>query len=318
MNKVKNIIIFLIISLIVPITLNYIVYFGYTTNYNPTFKKEGVEYNLDHGVYKFRILYKPFLRYFVDLSNEIENNILLNWRFAKQDGLENAKYHRAYFFHNTFFFIIFSALSFFIFGAFYDKLTALISILLIQALIAISQFVLVPYDVISYVFFVLGAYYSAMYFKYSLNKYLILLNIFILISVFNRETAALNISFFVAMSLALKNNKTFKNTIILIMSFLTPYLFLRLLYGFTSFDKIFFLDNFSYSIYFLGFVFSISLTYIFYYISKWEKASRMFLILSFPYFFMIITVGIMYEFRLLIPIWIGQLLLHKNVIKDIK
>ncbi len=183
--------------------------------------------------------------------------------------------------------------------------------------IALSSFVIVPYDVSSYFFLLLFIYFLIRYLQKQTTARVILLGIIILVSTLNRESSALSLSLAATLlytKFGLKR-KAIVPMFVLGIIFLAVYLGLRLMSeNFTTNDGNLLSQNFSQPKNILGILFWLVFFAFSLLLAKDRKAVKLILIFhvfSIPYLLLCFYTGILYEIRLYIPLFLTSILLSK-------
>jgi hypothetical protein len=188
---------------------------------------------------------------------------------------------------------------------------------------AITQFVIVPYDVSSYFLIVLFFYFLLKYLEKNSDFNLIILVVILMISTLNRETSALSISLAATLLYSKYGfrKELIKPVLIFALTFIAVYFGMRFLHeSFTTNDGNLLFQNFSEPKNILGFLFWMVFFLFTIIIAKDQHAKRniiLFHVFSIPYVLMCIYTGIMYEIRLYIPIFITSLLISRTDISKI-
>ena len=189
--------------------------------------------------------------------------------------------------------------------------------------VALSQFVIVPYDISSYFFLLVFFYFLIQYLeKQSVSK-LIFLSIIILVSTLNRESSALSLS--LAATLLYSKFGLKKESILpiagLAIVFIAVYFGLRITSeNFTTNDGNLLIHNFTQPKNILGLLFWAVFFVFTLILAKDQKAFKqilLFHLLSFPYLVLCFYTGIIYEIRLYIPLFLTSILLTKTELSKI-
>lgn len=183
--------------------------------------------------------------------------------------------------------------------------------------IAISQFVIVPYDVSSYFFLLIFFYFLIKFIVKNSSFNLAILVILMMISILNRESSALSLSLMATLLYAkfgLKKESILPLAIVGI-TFVAIYLGMRLLSeSFTTNDGNLLAQNFTQPKNLLGILFWMTFFLLSTILVKDQKAKNSILIfhlLSVPYLIMCFYTGILYEVRLYVPIFLSALFLGR-------
>lgn len=318
MKNLKHIILIVTICLIVPVTFNFISYYGFVSTVPAkNFELESIDNNFGYGVYQHRILGKALLLFINDIVNTINipDDIKTFNRIKEFLNVKSLSIYHSFFLLNTLFLCLTAFILYLLYNLpwiGFSETERIFSILFIIALISISQFMVLPYDVISY-FFISFASYLLLIKRNFINK-LILVAIIIL-GALNRETIALVLSFYLTILMMRKNWKldvSLKELILLTAVFFLVYFGLRFSQGFDSSftGRILFPQNILSFQNLIGFIFALFTTLIFLLNSYSAKPIKLFLLFSSPYVFIVILTGIMFEIRLWIPVIILMMIIQ--------
>lgn len=310
-------------------TVNSFVYFGFGNIYSSKILNYAEFQNqFANGIYQYRIL----SGYFLVWVYEFLGSLNLNYDIFKLKFLNPASEPQMY-------------LSFYVLNTFFSVLCAAMMVLiseqkkflatesekiLITAIgiftIALTQFVIVPYDNSSYFFFLLFFYFLINYLNRGSNYLLIILVVIMALSTLNRESSALSIS--LAATLLFSKFGIKKQTLlpvaILTFTFIAVYLGMRFANeSFSTNDGNLLAENFTQPKNFLGMLFWFVFFVFTLMISIGNEQRKMILIfhlLAIPYILMSFYTGILYEARLYVPLFLGGLVLsrhHKTSFKKV-
>lgn len=320
MDEKRNI---LLIIIAFPIFLQIITYYGFQSAYD-SYNTWPDDFRYRSGIYGYRIL-----------SNEGVNTIfyllqkLMQQDFPFKDYLakKGSTYYHALFIFNSIFAVGSSVTSYGILksktwfpGLSVKSMVAIV--LALAGLLAISQFVITPYDTMAVFLFLITAAVSFRYIEAYKFKYMLGVSFLILLSTLNRETACLNLSFLAALMIP-KFSKNFKDDLKMlwqlwlpVLVFLGTYFILRALKTGQEdtyiFESITLVHNFTGINQILGWLFGILLLILIYFFTPTQANKKMisqFLFFSIPYVVLIFTVGILWEIRLYVPLMYGCVLL---------
>ncbi|TAL68089.1 MAG: hypothetical protein EPN82_11860 [Bacteroidetes bacterium] len=321
MNRILEI---FLLCIVLPITMNVIIYFCFSTHYTHyVFSESSFSRQYDHGIYKYRILSKYML---LELHKIINKNIAESepkdfLKVLDTEGTNN--FYAAYFVLNTFFSIMFALLVYMLLFNFkfleylnnYDKL---ISFLNINLLMYISQYVFVPYDISGYTFLILSVILTLFFLEQKKNIYLLIFCFVLILSTLNREVSYVSLAFYAAFFITVGNLKdNIKNLIVPILCFILTYLLLRIYFGFEHGWIEGIQNNFTPKVVYKSLPVLIFGTGFIYLLIKNtvgsinQKLMRTFLILNTPYFITFLIGGRWIELRLFIPIFFGLIILSK-------
>ena len=308
-----------------PLVFSGMMYIGSTTTYTwGVFNEAGFHQQYDEGIYKYRVLGKESLLYFQQL---IEDKKLIQFSpgVIREDLNVDPAWYAAYFYNNSIYLCLACCVLFFIFKGHKDDrfLFVELPILGLTLLMTVTQYVVVPYDTLSYLFLLVGVYFC-------LNSSqgigtILLLALTISLAVLNRETAFLIISFYVAINyrqVLLHNplrgiSSQQWVTVILSAVFLITYISLRLYYGFEQalYQDVQLFESFRvFAI--VGMIFMILIMLNLLLTSPVTSQMKAFIFTSAPYTLMIILVAMPNEMRLWIPILLPLIILKVLAQRD--
>lgn len=303
------------------ITVNSFVYFSFINSYSTgilSYKEFITQFH--SGIYQYRILSGQFLIWMYDFLGKFP----IDYSVFKLKFLKESSESRMY-------------ISLYILNTIFLGLTAVVMTKITQSIffcgtkaekilfptiaifiIAITQFVIVPYDCSSYFFLILFLYFFLKYLSIEKKTIYILLAILMIISTLNRESSALSISM-VATILYSKyggiSKKMIFQTGIFASIFIFVYVGLRISSGkFTTNDGNLFLENLTQAKNLLGMLFFLlmfALTWMIAENKEQKKLIVVFHIFALPYLLMCFYTGILYEIRLYIPIFLTTVILSR-------
>ena len=307
-------------------TVNSFVYFGFANVYSSKILNiESFQDQFHSGIYQYRILSGYFLIWIYDFLSSLNLDYsIFKLKFLDPDS--EPQMYLSFYILNTFFIMLSGAMMVLItdlksFVATYSENLLIISMAIFC--IALSQFVIVPYDISSYFFLLLFFYFLIQYLeKQSVSK-LTFLSIIILVSTLNRESSALSIS--LAATLLYSKFGLKKESILpiaaLAIVFLGVYFGLRMISEkFTTNDGNLLIQNFTQPKNILGVFFWVVFFAFTLILAKDQKAVKyiiLFHLLSFPYLLLCFYTGIIYEIRLYIPLFLTSIILTKTELSKI-
>lgn len=307
-------------------TVNSFVYFSFGNIYSSKILNyENFQQQFHSGIYQYRILSGYFLIWIYDLLSILN----IDYQIFKLKFLNDAsqpKMYLSFFILNTFFLILSSALMVFITETKNFIATNSEKMLMVTAaifVIAITQFVIVPYDVSSYFFLLLFFFILIKYLNINDLTHLILLMIVIAFSTLNRESSAISISLAATLLFAKFGLK--KETIIpvigLVCAFIVVYIGMRIFSdNFSTNDGSLFAQNFAQPKNLLGILFWMVFFSFTLLIAENPERRRniiIFHVLSAPYILMCFYTGILYEVRLYVPLFLTSLFLARTELNKI-
>ena len=307
-------------------TVNSFIYFSFGNIYSSKILNYADFSKQFHsGIYQYRILsgYLIFWIYETLSTLNIDYSI---FKFRFLESRSEPQMYLSFYILNTIFLVLSAALLLFITETKNFIATNAEKILLVSVAVfamAITQFVIVPYDVSSYFLIVLFFYFLLKYLEKNSDFNLIILVVILMISTLNRETSALSISLAATLLYSRYGlrKEMIKPVLIFALTFIAVYLGMRFLHeSFTTNDGNLLFQNFSEPKNILGFLFWMVFFLFTIIIAKDQHAKRniiLFHVFSIPYVLMCIYTGIMYEIRLYIPIFITSLLISRTDISKI-
>ena len=316
----------LLFIMLLAFTVNSFIYFSFGNIYSSKILNYADFSKQFHsGIYQYRILsgYLIFWIYETLSTLNIDYSI---FKFRFLESRSEPQMYLSFYILNTIFLVLSAALLLFItetknFIATNSEKILLVSVAVFA--IAITQFVIVPYDVSSYFLIVLFFYFLLKYLEKNSDFNLIILVVILMISTLNRETSALSISLAATLLYSKYGlrKEMIKPVLIFALTFIAVYLGMRFLHeSFTTNDGNLLFQNFSEPKNILGFLFWMVFFLLTIIIAKDQHAKRniiLFHVFSIPYVLMCIYTGIMYEIRLYIPIFITSLLISRTDISKI-
>ena len=306
-----------------PIML-YISYFGFTSNIaSSAFSKAEYDAIFHNGIFQYRVL-GTFL---VEIVYEVIVYFDLPSRTPAYLSIVHPnttqEMFSAYFYTNvmTLFFAT-NALYFLIGNILFreQKMVADLAYLFILSLIIFSQFVIVPYDMLSY-FFLFFAMYVILFCKNSIRSMLLLCMIVIL-GAMTHETAALMLSFFAAIHfdrllkpVPVESGQLSERVrlIAMIASFLSVYTILRLIFGSdgeTFFRHFRVQHNVRDLLSIVGFFFFVTLSLLLCSYDAARRTAMLFLFWASPFILAICLIGNPREIRSWVPVLISLIIIQ--------
>lgn len=310
----------IIFALLLAFTVNSFVYFGFANIYSSKILNiQSFQEQFHSGIYQYRILSGYFLIWIYDALSGLNIDYqVFKLKFLQPDS--EPQMYLSFYILNTIFIMLSAAMMVIItesksFIATYSEKLLITTVAVFS--IALSQFVIVPYDVSSYFLLLVFFYFLLQYLeKQSVSK-LIILSLIILVSTFNRESSALSLSLAATLlysKFGLKK-KTILPIAILGFIFIGVYLGLRLMSeNFSTNDGNLFIQNFNEPKNILGVLFWIVFFVFTLILAKDKKAKKnilLFHLLSFPYLILCFYTGILYDIRLYIPLFLTSIFLSK-------
>jgi len=301
-------------------TVSSFVYFGFVNSYSSTvFNHQNFVGQFHSGVYQYRILSAQLLLWIYDVLNG--TNLDFGVLKLKSTNPEfDPKMFAAFYLLNTFFLVLTSIVMTLITESKLFLATNTEKILLVAVAvfsIAVTQFVVVPYDVSSYFFIMLFLWFFLKYWESRKTANLIALGCVMILSTLNRESSALCIALAAAVLFRKYGfrKESLVPVLVLTLVFMLTYLGLRFAgKSFTTNDGNLLIRNFTQPKNLLGMLFWL----VFFVLSMMTARGKiqkqtivLFHILALPYIFMCFYTGILYEARLYVPVFLGSIMLGR-------
>lgn len=311
-------------AVLLSFTVSSFVYFAFGNIYSskilnyPDFQEQ-----FHSGIYQYRILSGWLLTGIYEALGNMDMDYSM-FKFKFLNPSSEPRMYLAFYLLNTFFTVLCGIMMALITECRNFVATASEKILMIAAgifAIALTQFVIVPYDVSSYFLLLIFFRFLMQYLNSPFTSRLIILALIILVSTLNRESSALSLS--LAATLLYNryglSKKTLAPVMVLGTVFLSTYLGMRLLnHSFTTNDGNLLAENFTQAKNMLGMLFWITF-FLFSILISNSNVSRknilIFHLLAVPYIIMSFYTGILYEARLYIPLFLSSLLLAKTDVR---
>ena len=302
-------------------TVNSFVYFAFGNIYSSKILNyQSFQEQFNSGIYQYRILSGHFLVWIYDFLGTMNLNYdVFKLKFLNPDS--EPQMFLSFYVLNTFFTVLSAVMMVLItetknFVATTDSEKILITAAGIFT-IALTQFVIVPYDVSSYFFMLLFFYFLLRYLEKNNSLNLIILAAIIIISTLNRESSALSIS--LAATLLYSKFGIKKESIVPVavvgITFVAVYLGMRFVnQSFSTNDGSLLTENFTQPKNFLGILFWAVFFVFSLMISNGRRNIKnivLFHIWAIPYIIMCFYTGILYEARLYVPLFLTSLILSK-------
>ncbi len=316
----------IIFAVLLAFTVNSFVYFGFANIYSSKILNiQSFQEQFHSGIYQYRILSGYFLIWIYDLLSAFNIDYeIFKFKFVNPDS--EPQMYLSFYILNTFFMMLSGAMMVLItesknFVATYSEKLLITAVAIFS--LALSQFVIVPYDVSSYFFLLIFFYFLIQYLQQQSSSKLVILSFIIIISTLNRESSALSLS--LAATLLYSKFRLKKETIlpiaVLATVFLGVYFGLRLISeNFSTNDGNLLIQNFTEPKNILGIIFWLVFFVFTMMLAKDQKAVKhilLFHLFSFPYLILCFYTGILYEIRLYIPLLLTSIMLSKTELSRI-
>ncbi len=303
-----------LLGCIVPIVMSSIVYTDFSTNYTvAVFSKKGFEYQYENGVYKYRILGNTMLLETYDFIKHYDLPTVAPRSLNLLDIYGEPQFYSAYFYMNTFFLCLTSILLLIILGLHrknMDFMMVDLPVLFLCFLMAITQYVVVPYDTLSYFFLSL----AAMLIINDSKKLwsLLVLCVIVILATLTRETAIFILAFYFALNYKtilirptnFKLNRKQGELLIITACFICTYIALRLILGYEHaiYQSFLFSRNMNLSSSLLSLLFYVSIALTIFTTTAVTKEISVFFVITLPYVLFLILFAELSEIRLWTPI----------------
>lgn len=322
MSRVNGVILclmrFFLLAWIIPIVMSFIVYFGFTTNYTGrVFSEASFNQQYLGGVYKYRVLGRILLIKTHDLINNYNISVFKPpYSLRLLDPTGTREFYSAYFYMNTFFLCLTCSFLFFLLhrGDHSNHIIDFYMMFMIF-MMTITQYVVVPYDTITYFFIAFSAFFILKN-KLSLWGISALCGTIILATL-ARETTVLILAFYFTVHYqalfekpkgikitSIKLNQQQLIFLVITLCFILTYLSLRWEFGYENawFQSITFKENFSNKFPVLGILFLVMNILFLIITPEGRKEILIFITVSFPCILFILTVANPWETRLWVPL----------------
>ncbi len=330
MHIIRKILIFATLCIVIPLIFQIIISFYFTTAYTSgSFTEAGYIEQYESGIYKYRILSKYLMIFLFELLRDFRADFDTVQKIHVITNTFEAESHvyMSYFMLNTIFTVLSSI------GLLYfisktndsrDNSHPVNEILIYNSLLAITQFVVVPYDNISYFLHILAVNFLIRHLKKANNHSFFTYLIILIIATTNRESSALILAVHGAIIIAsgkFHDRNTQRDLIISICVWLITYFLLRLILGFeqSTIQEVTVVSNL-FSIYnYAGLTFLVGVCFLL--ISRLNSQMQTniaiySLLFSLPYFLVCFVGGYLIELRLWMPVFLN-LILTNSLNRDI-
>ena len=301
-------------------TVNSFVYFGFVNSYSSSILNyQSFSEQFNSGIYQYRIFSASLLFWIYNILDSLGMNYdIFKFKFLNPDS--EPQMYFSFYVLNTFFLMLSTSVMVLISES--KKIIATdsekISLITLGIFsIVFTQFVILPYDVLSYFFLLLFFLVLIKFLDKNSVSNIIILSIIILISTLNRESSALSISLAATLLFAKSGLKKKPLILVLVLGivFLSTYLGMRFFSeNFSTNDGNLFKENFTQPKNYLGLIFWLVFFGLAILLSKGKqqrKNTLIFHVFSIPYIFMCFYTGILYEIRLYIPLFLTALFLGR-------
>jgi hypothetical protein len=336
--KLSSVTRYLLIGVLFPLLIQFVMYYRFTPSYQSgVYSETGFRSFFGGSVFKYRVVGSELQLWVYHQLKTKSSKIpfresnMYGKRLLAMDDHADSLFYMSYFIINAFFAVL---LGLALFSLFDRKLWFDMSdsdksftVVLIQFIVAVSQFVTTPYDVAGYFFEVMTFAVILNYIVSERPFYLIAGCILIMISTLVRESSALILSLTAAVYFTIYgfSGRWIKTMIFPLLSFISAYIGLRVI---VNSHTVQISENNKLAQNFVlrpSAMMGLLIAVIFFYLMLKApvrkdniRLVRIFLILGLPYVVMIIFVGILTEFRLWVPLIIGTAILYKLNLKALR
>lgn len=300
--------------------MNSFIYFSFGNIYSSSvLNYTDFQNQFTSGIYQYRILSGHFLMFIYDFLSQFNIDYqIFKLKFFDSDA--EPQLYISFYILNTLFLVLSALMMILIIETkeFFATETEKILITVVAIFtMAISQFVIVPYDISSYFFLLIFFYFLLKFIGKNGISNLLILVVLMIISTLNRESSALSLSLMATIlysKFGLKRESILP-LVVLGITFIAVYLGMRLMNeNFTTNDGNLLTQNFTQPKNLLGILFWMTFFLLSMILAKDKKAVKSILVfhfLSFPYLLMCFYTGILYEIRLYIPLFLSSLFLGR-------
>lgn len=309
---------------ILPFLLFFMSYYGFESSYVGLKSMEKAPDFMFSSVYAYRII-PNFLMTEVSHAMEFFVNNYLS--FLKSFLLKNGTlfYHSIFLINAVFFIlssIILNKILNFKLSPNFDKNMSRIIHLLAIFFIVMAQYVPTNCDLIAVFFYLSGVWLTLKYCHDRKPFYFVMICLIIMISTFVRETSCLNIAFYAAFFIdfkKLKDSKIIGQIMLLVLSFVVPYLFLKIMIpqDVSFFEGFYVAKNFTSPFNIAGLLFGVLGFYFVYRLGNFKQKQilKKYIFFSLPYLIMITLVGLFWETRLFLPLLLTGIVVASHQFK---
>jgi hypothetical protein len=315
MKSVSRIIRLVCLGFIIPLVLSMVVYFGFASNYSSgAFSEAGFRKQYETGIYKYRLLGRlTLLKINALLSHSTNLPSIAPRAILLLDRNGSPVFYTAYFLNNTFFLCLACVVLMFLFEGLSPPGSVWIGdllVVLLCLLMAVTQYVVVPYDTMASFFLCLS--FSLILGGQKPGKVL-LLGLAVVLGTLTRETTALAVAFYFAvhhrhlLARPLRWTRHHAMLLFLGLCFLGTYGGMRLALGpgDAVFEDVQLLGNLANPFGLAGLLFFLAVTAVLSLNGPGRREGGLFLLASLPYLLLILVTARLWEIRLWIPLFLA-------------
>jgi hypothetical protein len=302
------------LGFVIPLVLSMVVYFGFASTYTVgVFSDEGFRDHYENGIYKYRVLGRLSLLTVKEIFENTAFPAIAPQALLLLDRNGSPSFYMAYFLNNTLFLCLACAVLMLLFERLSPPGSLWVGdllVLLLCLLMAITQYVVVPYDTMSSFFLCLA--FGLILGEQKLAR-VILLGLVVVLGTLTRETAALILAFYFAVHhrplLAWPVRWTRHHSILLFLvtCFLSTYAGMRLALGPGNavFEDVQILRSLDSSFAVAGLLLFPAVTAVLLLNGPGRREGLLFLLASLPYLLFILVTARLWETRLWIPVFLS-------------
>jgi len=317
-SSVSRIIRLLCLGFVIPFVLSMVVYFGFSSNYTGgVFSEAGFRAQYETGIYRFRVLGRITLLEINSFLEARQSPPIAPRALFLLDRNASPRFYTAYFFNNTLFLCLTCCTLLLLFDRFSSPQALWIgdlAVLLLCLLMAITQYVVAPYDTLSYFFLALGAFLT---YGRQRPATVAALGAVVVLGALTRETAALIPAFYLAVHHRPLLARPFRfsihlaGLIVSALCFVATYAALRLALGFEAafHQDVQLAYNLSNPFGVAGLLFFGAVLAVLLLSGPGRREGAVFLLVSLPYSLFLLATGILWEIRLWVPVILALVVL---------
>lgn len=311
-----------ILAWVIPLVVSYIVYFGYVSNISSQFSLQDYVALFETNVFKYRVLGSQLLYFFNELIPAIGLPTFAPELILKANSTADPQFYSAFFYLNTLVLCL-TASIFYALAARIERENTRMSVevltMLYVGVLALSQYIVVPYDMLSHLFLA-AAIYCIWYLPAGVLRVLSL-GLIMVGATLTRETSAVILAFYAAWNYQALLKAPLKDTFrwgprlelaYLTVLFLVVYIGLRVVLGTEDavFNRNRLAVNFSENFSLLGGLFFVSTIVLALIYGEKRWRATLFLLASSPYWIFIFFISNPREIRILLPVLIPLMLIQ--------
>lgn len=314
---------FLILAWLLPVVLSYVVYFGYSPNLSgEVFSEAGFAAKYDHGIYKYRVLGVGLLRITCQAIDAAALPTSAPKILQKADPTFTKEFYSAFFYMNTLLLCLTTSVLVVIvscLGAGSASPVADLVIVVLLGMMVLAQYVVVPYDMLSYLFLAVAMH---LVFRGPAGPFgVVLLSAVVVLATLTRETAAIILAIYAAVHFdslvrpsRASSGRVSPRTVlgVLTLCFLAVYVALRVWLGteHALFGSVRIRQNVSETFSMVGGLFFVGTLALALFQDRARRTTALFILASAPYWVAMFLIANPREIRLWVPVLIPLLLIQ--------